>query len=86
MSIESPADLAGMEQVGRVVARTIAEMKAAVRVGMTTAELVAIAASTFKRFGARSAHHLIAIDLVATPQPMRNRDQRRTIDVERLVK
>jgi methionyl aminopeptidase len=55
VSIESAADLEGMERVGRVVAFTIAEMTAAVRVGMTTAELDAVAASTFKRFGARSA-------------------------------
>jgi methionyl aminopeptidase len=55
MSIESAADLAGMQQVGRVVALTIAEMKATARVGMTTAELDAIAAAAFKRFGARSA-------------------------------
>jgi methionyl aminopeptidase len=48
MSIESAADLAGMQQVGRVVALTIAEMKSAARIGMTAAELDAIAASTFK--------------------------------------
>ena len=59
MSVESAADLAGMQQVGRVVALTIAEMKAEVRVGMTTAELDAVAASTFRRFGARSAPQLI---------------------------
>jgi methionyl aminopeptidase len=59
MSIESAADLAGMQQVGRVVALTIAEMQAAARVGMTTAELDAVADSTFKRFGARSAPQLV---------------------------
>jgi len=58
MSIESAVDLDGMQQVGRVVALTIAEMKAAVRVGMTTGELDAVAASTFRRFGARSAPQL----------------------------
>jgi methionyl aminopeptidase len=58
MSIESAADLAGMQRVGRVVALTIAEMRAAARVGMTTAELDAVAASTFRRFGARSAPQL----------------------------
>jgi len=58
MSIESAADLAGLQRVGRVVARTIAEMKAAARIGMTTAELDAVAASTFRRFGARSAPQL----------------------------
>ena len=59
MSIQSAADLAGMQQTGRVVALTIAEMKARVRVGMTTAQLDAVAASTFRRFGARSAPQLI---------------------------
>jgi len=59
MSIESAADLAGMQQVGTVVALAIAEMKAAARVGTTTAELDAVALSTFKRFGARSAPQLI---------------------------
>src|SRR6185295_7946359 len=59
MSIQSAADLAGMQQVGRVVALTIAEMKARVRVGMTTAQLDAVAGSTFRRFGARSAPQLI---------------------------
>jgi methionyl aminopeptidase len=58
MSIESAADLTGMQEVGRVVALTIAEMKSAARIGMTTAELDAIASSTFKRFGARSAPQL----------------------------
>lgn len=55
MSIESAGDLAAMQQVGRIVALTIAEMRAAARVGMTTAELDNVAAATFKRFGARSA-------------------------------
>jgi methionyl aminopeptidase len=59
MSIESAADLAGMRNVGRVVELTIREMRAAVRVGMTTAELDAVAASAFKRHGARSAPQLI---------------------------
>jgi methionyl aminopeptidase len=58
MSIESATDLAGMQKVGRVVALTIAEMKAAARVAITTAELDAVAASTFRRFGARSAPQL----------------------------
>src|SRR5215510_10751333 len=58
MSIESAADLARMQRVGKVVTLTIAKMKAAARVGMTTEELDAVAASTFKRFGARSAPQL----------------------------
>jgi methionyl aminopeptidase len=59
MSIESAGDLAGMRRVGRIVALTIAEMKAAVRVGMTTAQLDAVAAAIFHRHGARSAPQLV---------------------------
>jgi methionyl aminopeptidase len=55
MSIESAADLAGIQHVGRVVALTIVAMTSAARIGMTTAELDAVAAATFRRFGARSA-------------------------------
>ena len=58
MSIESAADLAGMQHVGSVVALTIAAMRATARVGITTAELDAVATSTFRRFGARSAPQL----------------------------
>jgi methionyl aminopeptidase len=41
-----------------VVALTIAEKCTPARIGMTTAELDAVAASTFKRFSARSAPQL----------------------------
>jgi len=58
MSIESASDLAGLQKVGRVVALTLAEMKSAVRMGITTAELDTVAASVFRRFGARSAPQL----------------------------
>src|SRR5204863_1853568 len=58
MSIQSPGDLHGMRHVGRIVALTINEMHAAVHVGMTTAELDAVAASVFARAGARSAPQL----------------------------
>ena len=47
-----------MRRVGRIVALTIAEMRAAVRVGMTTAELDTVAAAVFKRYGVRSAPQL----------------------------
>ena len=57
MSIESPGDLRGMQHVGRIVALTIQEMRASVRIGMTTAELDAVAASAFARGGAHSAPH-----------------------------
>ncbi len=55
MSIQSPGDLKGMQHVGRIVARTIQEMRASVRIGMRTAELDAVAASVFARAGAYSA-------------------------------
>src|SRR5882672_1149073 len=58
MSIESATDLAGMQRVGRVVALTIQEMRKAVRIGMTTSELDAVAALTFRRHGALSAPQL----------------------------
>ena len=55
MSIQSPGDLKGMQHVGRIVAFTIQEMRASVRIGMRTAELDAVAASVFARAGAYSA-------------------------------
>jgi methionyl aminopeptidase len=58
MSIESAADLTGMQPVGRTVALILREMTASVRVGMTTAELDDIGAAAMKRYGARSAPRL----------------------------
>jgi methionyl aminopeptidase len=55
MSIKSDEDLAGMKRVGRVVALTIAQMRAAIRIGMTTAELDEVALRSFITHGARSA-------------------------------
>jgi|SRR6266850_1847325 len=55
MSIESEEDLAGMTRAGKVVALTIAEMRAAICAGMTTAELDDVALRCFARYGARSA-------------------------------
>ncbi len=55
MSIKSDEDLAGMRRVGRVVALTIAEMHAAIRIGMTTAQLDEVALRSFIKHGARSA-------------------------------
>ena len=55
MSIESAGDLIGMQRVGRVVALVLAEMRAAVGIGMTTAELDRVAANALRREGARSA-------------------------------
>jgi methionyl aminopeptidase len=55
VSIESQADLVGMQRVGRTVALVLQEMRATVRVEMTTADLDGIAAVAMKRYGARSA-------------------------------
>lgn len=54
MSIDSPADLAGLKAAGAVVAATLRECRRAVRPGITTAELDAVAAGVFARHGARS--------------------------------
>jgi methionyl aminopeptidase len=58
MTISSETDLAGMQRVGQLVARTIAHMRAAVRPGITTAELDAIGAQFARAAGARSAPQL----------------------------
>lgn len=58
MTISSKEDLAGMTRVGRLVGEAIREMKAAVRPGMTTAELDAVGAGWLRRQGARSAPQL----------------------------
>ena len=55
MTVESDRDLAGLRAVGRVVALALGEMKGAVEPGMTTAELDAVGAAVFGRYGARSA-------------------------------
>ena len=55
MTLSSQDDLEGMRRVGRLVAAAIQEMKAAVRVGMTTAELDGVGAEFLRRRGARSA-------------------------------
>jgi methionyl aminopeptidase len=55
MTLSSQDDFEGMRRVGRLVAAAIQEMKGAVRVGMTTAELDAVGAEFLRRRGARSA-------------------------------
>jgi methionyl aminopeptidase len=58
VSIETPEELAGLRASGRVVAEALRAMRRAVRPGITTAELDAIAARIFRRTGARSAPRL----------------------------
>jgi methionyl aminopeptidase len=58
MTISSQTDLAHMQRVGQLVARTIAHMRAAVRPGITTAELDDVGAQFARGHGARSAPQL----------------------------
>ncbi len=58
MTLSSQGDLAGLRRAGAVVAETLQAMEAAVRPGVRTAELDAIAARVFRRRGARSAPQL----------------------------
>ena len=55
MSIESERDLDGMRRAGRAVAAVLAETRAAVEPGITTAELDRIAADAIDARGARPA-------------------------------
>lgn len=54
MSIDTPADLAGLKRAGAVVAATLRELRRHVRPGVTTRELDLVAAGVFARYGARS--------------------------------
>src|SRR3954447_6192797 len=58
MTISSQEDLDGMTRVGKLVGEAIQQMKAAVRPGMTTAELDGVGADFLRRQGARSAPQL----------------------------
>ena len=58
MSIDSEATLEGLKRCGRVVAETLAAMRVAIRVGLTTRELDDVARSVMRKHGARSAPQL----------------------------
>jgi methionyl aminopeptidase len=58
MTVGSQAELAGLREVGRLVGLAIAEMRRAVRAGMTTAELDEVGARFLRAHGARSAPQL----------------------------
>jgi methionyl aminopeptidase len=58
MSVNTPEELRALQAAGRVVAATIRAMRRAVRPGITTAELDAIARREFARAGARSGPQL----------------------------
>ena len=55
MSIESDGDLRGLQHVGRMVARILAEMQSAAVSGITTAALDAVGGAAMRRLGVRSA-------------------------------
>ncbi len=59
MSIATAEELRRLRAAGRAVALTLAAMRAAVRPGVTTAELDAVAAREMERVGARSAPSLV---------------------------
>ena len=59
MSVETQADLDGLLASGRVVREALDAMAAAVRPGITTAELNAMGAEVIRRAGARSAPMLV---------------------------
>lgn len=58
MSIGSESDRRGMEEAGRIVGRTLAELRPLVRPGVSTAEIDLECARRLERHGARSAPRL----------------------------
>jgi len=59
MTIKRPDELDGLEVVGKIVAATLAAMREAVRPGVSTSDLDAIAERVFARHGARSAPQIV---------------------------
>ena len=59
MSIGTEAELAAMKRAGAVVAEALRVMKAAVRPGITPAELDALCGGVFAKYGAQSAPRLV---------------------------
>lgn len=59
MSIGGEKDLEGMKRAGQVVRLALARMKAAVKPGVTTAELDRIAGAVLREHGARSAPRMV---------------------------
>jgi methionyl aminopeptidase len=59
MSITDPKELTGLRAAGAVVRRMLNAMRAAVRVGITTAELDEIGAQVMREHGAQSAPQLV---------------------------
>ena len=59
MSITDPQELAGLRAAGAIVRRMLNAMRAAVRVGITTAELDEVGAKVMREHGAQSAPQLV---------------------------
>lgn len=59
MSIDTPGDWDGLRAAGRVAHEALVALQAAVRVGISTAELDRVALAVFARHGARSAPQLV---------------------------
>ena len=59
MTIQTEAELKGLQTAGRVAAETLEAMRQAVRPGITTAEIDDIAREVIDRHGARSAPALV---------------------------
>jgi methionyl aminopeptidase len=59
MSINEPAELAGMRSAGAIVCLMLGAMKSAVRPGITTGELDEVGAGVMRQHGARSAPALV---------------------------
>lgn len=59
MSITDPKELAGLRAAGAVVRRMLNAMRAAVQVGITTAELDEVGAKVMREYGAQSAPQLV---------------------------
>ncbi|HSN87683.1 MAG TPA: type I methionyl aminopeptidase [Thermoanaerobaculia bacterium] len=59
MTIQSDNDLAALRAAGRIAAEALEAMRRAVRPGITTAELDAVAREVLERHGARSAPEMV---------------------------
>lgn len=58
MTVESLGDIAGLRHIGRIVAQSLKTLETAVRPGISTAELDALAGELLKAAGAESAPYL----------------------------
>ena len=59
MSIESPADLAALKHIGQIVGEILQILRGAVRPGITTGELDALAGEEMRKRGAQSSPKLV---------------------------